>query len=45
MLAEPAASIVLPYRNSAKTLERAITSILKQDFSNWELIGINDHSE
>jgi len=45
MLAEPAVSIVLPYRNSAKTLERAITSILKQDFSNWELIGINDHSE
>ena len=44
MLAEPIASVVLPYRNSEKTLERCLNSILKQNFTCWELLAINDHS-
>ena len=39
------ASIVLPYRNSVRTLERCLISIIGQTFRNWELIAVNDCSE
>ena len=37
-------SIVLPYRDSCKTLHRCIDSIDKQCFREWELIAIDDNS-
>ena len=37
-------SIILPIYNSAKTLNRTIDSILKQDYQDYELILINDGS-
>ena len=37
-------SIILPIYNSEKTLNRAIDSILKQDYQNYELILVNDGS-
>ena len=45
MANQPVASIVLPYRNSARTLERCLTSILMQTLKNWELIAVNDYSK
>lgn len=40
----PAVSILLPVYNAAPTLRLAIDSILKQDFSDWELLAIDDGS-
>ena len=37
-------SVLLPFRNAASTLHRAIHSILNQTFSDFELILINDGS-
>lgn len=37
-------SVVLPFRDAANTLKRAIDSILDQDYRNFELIVINDGS-
>ena len=45
MANQPVASIVLPYRNSARTLDRCLTSILKQTLKNWEIIAVNDCSK
>ena len=44
MHGSPLVSIVLPYRDSCKTLHRCIDSIDKQCFRNWELIAIDDNS-
>lgn len=38
-------SIILPAYNAQNTLERAIRSILSQDFKNWQLIIVNDGSK
>ena len=37
-------SVILPAYNSSKTIEKAILSIKKQIFDDWELIIINDGS-
>ncbi|MCR8687243.1 glycosyltransferase family 2 protein [Campylobacter sp. 1569] len=37
-------SILMPCYNSSKYLDRSITSVLKQDYKNWELICIDDGS-
>ena len=44
MATEPVASIVLPYRNSEKTLKRCLNSIQSQTYRDWELIAVNDYS-
>lgn len=38
-------SIIVPVYNSAKTLHRAVDSILNQSFIDWELLLIDDGSE
>ena len=40
----PAVSVVLPVRNGAATLAQALTSILAQTFTDFELIAIDDGS-
>ncbi|TDK43324.1 glycosyltransferase family 2 protein [Algoriphagus formosus] len=40
----PKISIVIPFFNSDLTLTRAVNSVLIQDFSDWELILVNDGS-
>lgn len=37
-------SIIVPIYNAAKTLERCVHSIVNQDFTDWELLLINDGS-
>lgn len=44
MATQPVASIVLPFRNSIRTLGRCLESIVDQDCKEWELIAVNDHS-
>jgi len=41
----PLVSVLMPVRNSNKTLEQAISSVLNQTLSNFELIVIDDKSE
>ena len=41
---EPRVSVLLPVRNAEASLERALQSILRQEFRNWELICIDDAS-
>ena len=38
-------SIIVPIYNAQKTLERCIESILNQDFSDFELLLIDDNWE
>ncbi|WP_057936050.1 glycosyltransferase family 2 protein [Algoriphagus resistens] len=40
----PDISIIIPFFNERNTLEKAINSVLIQDFKNWELILVNDGS-
>ncbi|MGE5522724.1 MAG: glycosyltransferase family 2 protein [Rhodospirillaceae bacterium] len=40
----PVVSILLPSYNAALTLGSAITSVLAQQFTNWELLVLDDHS-
>lgn len=44
VLMQPLVSVILPVYNGAKTIKRAVESILVQSFSNFELIIINDGS-
>jgi glycosyltransferase involved in cell wall biosynthesis len=44
MAHEPRVSVLLPAYNAAATLEEAIESILVQDYSDFELLVINDGS-
>ena len=37
-------SIVIPTFNRAKELNRAIDSVIKQTYTNWEIIVIDNHS-
>ncbi|MEA2043057.1 MAG: glycosyltransferase family 2 protein [Bacteroidota bacterium] len=41
---KPDISVILPYYNAEKTLERSIQSVLKQSHSNFELIAVNNNS-
>ncbi len=40
----PKLSVILPYYNAEKTLERAVCSVLNQTFKDFELILINNNS-
>lgn len=40
----PAISIVMPLRDAAATLERALDSIISQTWPDWELIAVDDGS-
>lgn len=40
----PKISIVMPMYRVEQYIEKAITSVLKQDFQNWELLVVNDGS-
>jgi glycosyltransferase involved in cell wall biosynthesis len=40
----PRVSIVLPFRNSAATLNDALASVREQTFTDWELLAIDDSS-
>ncbi len=37
-------SIITPFKNTAAYLEDCINSILKQSYTNWELLFVDDHS-
>ena len=37
-------SIIMPLYNSELTLSESIESVLKQTYTNWELLIIDDHS-
>jgi glycosyltransferase involved in cell wall biosynthesis len=41
----PKVSIIFAARNEARNLEEALTSILKLDYPNYEIIAINDRSK
>ncbi len=41
---DPEISIIIPFFNSALTLNKAIESIINQNFLNWELILVDDGS-
>lgn len=40
----PKVSIILPARNEERYIEKCLTSLIKQDYSNYEIIAINDSS-
>jgi len=40
----PAAAVVIPTRNRRRELERAISSVRSQTFSDWELVVVDDGS-
>ena len=40
----PLFSIIIPIYNGEKFIKECLTSVLKQKFSNYEIIIINDHS-
>lgn len=44
MKKEPLVSIIMPTYNREKTLPRAIKSVLKQTYKNWELLIVDDRS-
>lgn len=37
-------SILLPFKNAGKWIEETVVSVCEQDYSNWELLCIDDHS-
>lgn len=37
-------SIIMPFKNTAKYLKECIESVLKQSYTKWELIAVNDGS-
>lgn len=41
---KPLISILIPFKNTSMFLHECLDSILKQSYSNWELIIIDDHS-
>lgn len=42
--AKPAVSVILPFYNAAQSLDRAIASIHRQTFQDWEMIALDDGS-
>ncbi|RZN83461.1 MAG: glycosyltransferase family 2 protein [Winogradskyella sp.] len=43
-MAKPLVSILTPFKNVSVYIEACIDSILKQTYTNWELLIIDDHS-
>jgi len=43
--ANPKVSIILPARNEEKFIERCLDSLLEQDYTNYEIVAINDSSK
>ncbi len=41
---QPLVSILIPFKNTEQYLPECISSILKQEYTNWEVIAINDTS-
>lgn len=41
----PSVSILVPARNEARNIEACVSSLLAQDYPNFELIVLDDHSE
>ena len=41
----PMVSIIVPVYNAEDNIERCLNSIIKQDYSNFELIIVDDGSE
>src|SRR5471030_912805 len=41
----PLISVLVPARNEARNIEPCIRSLLAQDYTNFELIVLDDHSE
>ena len=41
---QPLISILIPFKNTQAFLEDCIYSILKQSYTNWELLIVDDHS-
>ncbi|MBI1305045.1 MAG: glycosyltransferase [Bacteroidetes bacterium] len=44
MSENPLISIILPFKDEEKFISECLSSIVKQTFTNWEAIVINDHS-
>jgi len=42
---KPKVSIILPARNEEDFIEKCLSSLLDQDYENYEIIAIDDHSE
>ena len=40
----PKVSVILPARNEQEYIEKCLDSLLKQDYSNYEIVAINDSS-
>lgn len=40
----PLVSILIPFKNTAQFLNECIDSIVQQQYTNWEVMAINDHS-
>lgn len=45
MVQENLVSIIIPFKNTEDYLVACLQSIIEQDFSNWEALCINDHSD
>ncbi len=45
LMSKPLITIYMPTHNRVANLQRAVNSVLKQDYSNWELIIVNDGSK
>ena len=43
-MSEPLVSILTPFKNVSEYIEDCLDSILKQTYTNWELLIVDDHS-
>ena len=41
---KPLVSIIIPFKNTVTFLAECIDSILEQDYKNWEVLAVDDHS-
>ncbi|MGB5172482.1 MAG: glycosyltransferase [Eudoraea sp.] len=41
---EPLISILIPFKNTASYLVACLDSILRQSYTNWEILAVDDHS-